>query len=389
MLAGANLVGGSRSSRSSSASTGPNGLSGFAKLLKRNGHLVQREGGALDSVRLDTDTTLIVLDMPTLSERESVALARFLRAGGRAVMGGRNPGAWIGVVLGDGAPVWSPVGPKDVTPAAPVPEVEGVARVHTAGEGVWSDPRAILPILGCSGGTVAGVVNVGNGRAVVLADASPLQNRLLAQVDDAAFGLVAVGPAGRPVIFADHGHGASDPSGFAALPLRVRVALGVLVAAIVVAMAARGSRLGPPARSAEGRAARRSDYVDALGGTLARTGSPAAAVPLQVAAADLVRRRSGLPVTAPVEELRAAALQLGLTPDEAAAVISPITTDAQASAAGRALARLRSPATATTPTSATPQGPRAPGEDHVRERTVGRKLRAGPGRCAAPPAAAP
>ena len=108
---------------------------------------------------------------------------------------------------------------------------------------------------------------------------------------------------------------------------------------------ARSRRLGPPEDETRPLPPPRRAYVDALAGTLARTGRAGEAVePVRAQARALVAQRSGLPAGAGGEELRHAAERLGLSPDEAAMVAGDAGgagNDEQAIlAAGRALARL-------------------------------------------------
>src|SRR5207237_9769608 len=88
------------------------------------------------------------------------------------------------------------------------------------------------------------VARAGRGRVALLADASPLQNRLLARADDAELGLALAG--GRPVAFVESVHGYGRATGVAAIPHSWLVAFAGLGLAALLLIWARGRRPGPP-----------------------------------------------------------------------------------------------------------------------------------------------
>jgi hypothetical protein len=224
----------------------------------------------------------------------------------------------------------------------PVAETAGVERVRSAGDGGWTAAKAALPVVGRPGDPALVLVSeLGAGRVVLLADASPVQNRALARADNAALGLALAGPPGRPVAFLETVHGYGESRGLAALPASWRWALAGLTIAALVWLLARAWRLGPPEREARDLAPPRRAYVDALGATLARTRRPGEAVqPVRAAARRRLERRAGLRPGAQPEELRRAAERLGLSEEEARAVTGE---NDEVMAAGRALARLGGP----------------------------------------------
>ena len=113
--------------------------------------------------------------------------------------------------------------------------------------------------------------------------------------DDAAFGLAIAGAPSRPVSFEEAVHGYGEARGLAALPTRWKWALGGLLLAALVAVAARFRRLGPPEPTPVPPQPPRRAHVDALGSALARTGRPAeAAGPVQAQARTLVLTRARL-----------------------------------------------------------------------------------------------
>jgi hypothetical protein len=305
---------------SSSYATAPSGLAAYADLLAQNGHAVTQLRERPARARLDSRSTVVLLDPRAVFPADARALRRFLDAGGRLVAGGAEEPRWLEDVLSR-PPEWSPQGARFVRPRARVPETAGVSRVETAREGSWQRTGDARPALG----DLLVVASVGRGRIALLADASPLQNRLLAHADDAELGLSLAGPAGRPVAFVESVHGYGRASGLGAIPGRWWFALGGLVLAGLLLMWARGRRLGPPEELERPLPPPRREYVDALAGLLERSRDPAAAIePLQ---AELRRR---------LERQGAA----GLTAEEVEAALAAPKRPEDVLAAGRALARL-------------------------------------------------
>ncbi|MGH8993956.1 MAG: DUF4350 domain-containing protein, partial [Acidimicrobiia bacterium] len=259
---------GGAGSPSSSYGTGPTGSGAYAELLGRFDHRVERIRGKLDRADLAAGSTLVILDAG-LDDAEVERVARFVRAGGRLVAGGARAGLWLEEVV-PGVPAMTPAPALVATATGGAPESEGIGEVRLAGFGTLAGPGELEPLLVGreDGAPVAVVGDVGAGRVVVLADATPLQNILLGVADNAAFGLALAGPAGTPVVFAEGPHGYGTATGLAALPVRWRVALGGLALAAAVWLVARSRRLGPPEDEFRDLGPRRRDYVDALAGTL-------------------------------------------------------------------------------------------------------------------------
>ncbi|MDP9403932.1 MAG: hypothetical protein M3P85_11555, partial [Actinomycetota bacterium] len=271
----------------------------------------------------------------------------FVEGGGRLVAAGPDVVASLRHIIG-GAPVWAPGGARSARPLAPVPEVANVSLVRSAGHGSWDESGAALPVLaggdGGGGAALASVASVGRGRVVALADASVLHNALLARADNAAFALAVAGERGRPVAFAEAAHGFGTAEGLGAIPHRWRWALAASVAAVLVWMWSRGRRLGPPEEQERPAPPPRRAYADAMAASLARTRQPALCVePLQNWARRRLARRAGLAPDAGDEALRHAASQLGVPPEEAAALFAPPRDDRELLAVGRAVAGLAEP----------------------------------------------
>jgi hypothetical protein len=346
------LTPGQGGSTSSSYASAPDGLGAYAELLTRSGHPVTRLRTALANAQpLDPGRTLVMLDPETVAPSDVTALRQFVSGGGRLVAGGGSPGRWLAGLLPD-PPSWSPDGSSLASPLVPAPEIAGVTRVRSAGQGSWRNAHAALPVLGAASGSLLTVARLGRGRVALLADTSPLQNRFLASADDAALALALAGPPGRPVEFSENVHGYGTARGLAALPTRSKWALVGLLLAAVALIAARIRRLGPPEPPARAELPPRRAHVEALALALSRTGAPAeAAAPVHRRARALVLQRAGLATGAPTAEVAAAGERLGLDQAEARAVAAPHLSDDDLLAAGRALTKLSGPATlAGTPT---------------------------------------
>ena len=324
---------------SSSYATAGDGLAAYAELLARHGHPVDRVRTSLDSAPLDPAATLVLADPGEVSEAEGRAIAAFVAAGGRLVAAGRDVERVLAGLPG-GGPEWTDAGVRTGRPVVPAPEVAGVGTVESAGDGAWDNPGGTLPLLGDRDRLLATVASVGGGRVVALADASPLQNRLLARADNAAFGLAIAG-GGRPVAFAEAHHGYGRRTGLGAIPARWRWALAGGFLAAVVWMWSRGRRLGPPDDVAPSTPPPRRAYVDAMAGALARTRQrEVIAAPLQERARRRLAARAGVGPDATDDDLRRAARDVPLPPEEVDALFRPCRTDDDFVAAGRALARL-------------------------------------------------
>src|SRR5215210_2384284 len=283
--------------------------------------------------------TLIVLDAGAVEPEEGAAIAAWVREGGRLVAGGSRGVSWLRSALRTPMPGWRTGTPGSARVLAPVPETAGVRSVRALDGRSLRATGGALPILGSADAPIALVMAAGRGRVVVLADASPLQNRGLAAEDGAAFGMALAGPRGDTVTFLETVHGYGAASGLGALPERARWALtGLLLAALAFAWS-HARRIGPPEERARPLPPPRADYVDALAGSLARTRRPAeVAAPLRQAARAAVARRAGLGAEPRDGELRAAAAGLGLGEAETAALLAPPEDLEAALAAGRALA---------------------------------------------------
>jgi hypothetical protein len=317
----------------SSYATAPAGAAAYAELLHRAGRPVRRIRTPLTERAPDRAWTLVVLAPERVEPAEARAIRRFLVAGGRLVAAGATS-RWLARVL-DAPPAWGPGEPGVARTVVPVPETAGVTAVRFAAGGRWETLGGALPILAGRDGPVAAVAEQGAGRAVLLPDASPLVNAQLAQADNAAFGLAAVGD--RPVAFLETVHGYGEATGLAALPARAVWVLAGLALAALALVWSMARRFGPPEEAALALAPPRRDYVEAVAAGLAasgdRTGIAAAAA---AGARRRLAARAGLPPEAGEPALREAAERFGLDDAE----VDALFADGDELAAGRALAKL-------------------------------------------------
>jgi hypothetical protein len=305
--------------RSSSYATSARGDAAYAELLGRAGHPVDQVRRLPHEAQPSAAATVFLLDPPSVKTADLAALRGFVQDGGRLVAAGLSPVAMRGL----GLPV-----PRRV-PGPRRQRVQGLA-IETDGAATWR-PQGFL---------FTG--RVGRGTAYVLADSSPLQNRLLGTADNAAFGLALAGPRERPVEFLESYHGYGTGSGLSALPLSWKLLLGGLGLAALVYMVAKGRRFGPPEEEGRSLAPPRRDYVDSLAAVVARSKRRDAAVaPVRRDACDALLRRASMPPSAADAAIRAAARRLGLPDDDTEALLREPRTDDDVVALGRAAARIR------------------------------------------------
>lgn len=336
-------AGGPSGPTSSSYATSPEGVRAYADLLVEEGHDVERLRSRVDEVDVEGASTIVMLDPGTVTAEEAEALHTFVQSGGRLVVSVAEPAPWLETVTGERI-AWSAGGPADIRPLVAVPEVAGVEAVRAEGSGRWDDLGGAVPVLGdgSAGGVVLAIATVGAGRVALLADDSPLQNRLLASGDNAALGLALAGEAERPVLFAESHHGYGEAIGLSALPSGWKAALAGFGVAALVLVVARGRRLGPPEQTSRDLAPPRIAYVESVAGILARTGHPqAATAPVAEAARAATIRRAGLPAGADDAAVADAARGLGVSEAGVAAMFGRAHNDLQVLEAGRALAQLQ------------------------------------------------
>ena len=331
------IGGGPSGPSSSSYATSSGGLAAYADLLAAQGADVTRLRRPLDKERLDPASTL-VLSESNLSALEAATLEDFVRGGGRLVVAGAEASGVVNS-LADARVRWSPDGATVLHALGNASEVTGVGRVEAAGDGSWE--FATDAVLEASGVTAAFATDVDRGRVVAIADASILANKFLDHADNAAFAFAAAGAPARPVVFAEYDHGYGRSIGIGALPDHWQTGLAIAVLAVIIAMWARGKRLGPADRDDTVRPPPRVAYVEALAATIARTGNRDEGVrPVRDEARRRLLARAGLPPDASDDEVRRAATATGVPAETARALLQPAANDDDVVAVGRALASL-------------------------------------------------
>ncbi len=182
--------------RSSSYATSAHGDAAYAELLGKTGHAVDQVRQLPHSSPPAAGATVFLLDPPMVRTTDLQALRRFVGNGGRLVAAGLSRAAMHELVSR----------PPGRAPGSRRVRMEGL-QIETDGAAVWR------------GEGLAATRRVGSGTVELLADSSPLQNRLLGSADNAAFGLALGGPPSRPVEFLESYHGYGTGSGLSALPL--------------------------------------------------------------------------------------------------------------------------------------------------------------------------
>ncbi|MDQ3916097.1 MAG: DUF4350 domain-containing protein [Actinomycetota bacterium] len=247
---------------SSSYATTERGLAAYASLLEEFDYEIERYRRPLGDEPLDPDTTVVLLDPPAVPPEGAEALGDFVERGGRLVAGGSSP-YWLEDVLAE-PPQWQH-GTAEFTDAP------GFPGIRLAGEGTWLDEGSGSSIVGRPGASLVVELHEGRGVALLLADVSPLQNRMLDEGSNAALGLELAGPGDRAVVFVESVHGYGLGAGLAALPSRWKWTLALLGLSAALWMWARAMRLGPPEQKERVLPPPRRAYVEALAATLART----------------------------------------------------------------------------------------------------------------------
>jgi hypothetical protein len=257
---------------SSSYATGDSGVAAWATLLGRTGRPVSQLRASLSGARFSAQETIVLLEPDALLHSEGARLIAFVRAGGRLVYGSSQPRRTLPALLYE-SPVWRSGGRSNYFgQARGGTDAAGVGEVRTAGEGRWTSFGGYEAQLRTADGAALLVQRrIGRGTIELLADVSPLQNRLLSTADNAQLALDILGPPGRLAVFVESVHGYGDSRGLAALPVRWRLAFLGLVLAGLLWIAARARRLGPAEQSLEVSPPARSAYADAIALLLQRT----------------------------------------------------------------------------------------------------------------------
>jgi hypothetical protein len=251
------------------------GYAAWQALLAREGIPAQRFEQRPSELDAALDTLIVAyapagpLTVPrTLAE--DVALADWVRAGGRAV------------ILGIATPLARLERERLGRPVSDEPGGGGTLR------GPWAaDVRALAdlgprrftrtprttPLLGDGGGAIVVRVAVGKGEAIYVTEPRLFANATIARADNARLAFLLARPrrAGGTVAFDEALHGAVvDRSWWSVLPIPDRVGLAGGALAVALAMIGGALRLGPPVRLQPPREPTSVEYVDALAALYAR-----------------------------------------------------------------------------------------------------------------------
>ena len=260
---------------SSSYATNSQGLAAWAELLGRTGHTVVQLRTPLQRARLNPADTVVILDPEALLPVEGQRLLAFVKAGGRLVTGGSDSQSTLPAVIPRPPRLNSSGSESELAATNGGATVAGVSEVRSAGEGEWSTTAGYrAPLHSAAGGSLLLERDLGRGRIELLADASPLQNRLLGTADNAQLALNLAGGGNRTAVFVESVHGFGQSIGLAALPSRWWLAFAGLALAGLLWILARGRRLGPPEQADTVSAPPRSAYVEAISLLLRRTRDP-------------------------------------------------------------------------------------------------------------------
>ena len=321
----------------SSYATQSAGLAAFTELLTRYGHDVRRVRGDLTDAALYPDETVILTDPGgELTDDDGAVLRSFAERGGRLLLAGVNS-VDAAAILDD--PPETRGGAASYRSFAP--ELDTLRLVRTAGVNAYGEDRDAEALAYNGDRVLAQSRPLGAGDVVSLADESVITNQYLDEADNAALGLLLVGDDGQNVVFVEGVHGYEQESGVSAIPTRWKYALLTLIGAAIVFALARGRRLGPADQPHRALPPARAEYVDALSGTLARTGEPGAALDaLSASARRTAAVRAGLPADAPTEDVDNALRSFGLSDEEIDALRRAPRTEAEILALGRAAARV-------------------------------------------------
>jgi hypothetical protein len=279
---------------SSAFGTAENGIGALADLAEAEGAQVERLRAPLDQLALHAGptegVTLVVAAPASFAPEEAAEAERFVRAGGRLVTTGRPEP--FGDLLGELE--WSSGGPRQAQPVVPLPETDGVGEVETGRSGSWRSYGSWLPVLAGGGEVIAVTTQVGAGEILAIADPAVLWNDRLAERDNAAFGLAALGAGGgqrNAVLFAEAAHGYGPGGGIRLAPAAWKWSAAFVLGVALVFLWSAASRFGPPDLPERSLAPPRHRYAESLATTLVRTGDrDAGTAPLRARAERLAAR---------------------------------------------------------------------------------------------------
>ncbi len=327
----------------SSYATSTGGVAAWAELLSRAGHPVDQLREPLAVAALPARGTVVVLGADRLERAEAANLGRFVRSGGRLVIGGGDPRTTLPELLSD-PPRWAPAGPSLARASAPLAQVRGVSTVRSAGEGAWTSGPGQVGLAAGGGRSLLIVQGLGAGTVTLLADSSPVENRLLGAADNAQLAVNLAGPQGSPVVFAEAVHGFGASTGLAAIPGHWWVSLAGLCLAAGAWALSRGRRLGPAQVPEAESAPPRSEYVRGVTRLLLRAPGGSLTGLARAAVLRELSERGASTISGRARNPAQVLSELGFEPDEVDVVLGKGPrrgADGELGLLGRALASLR------------------------------------------------
>jgi hypothetical protein len=251
---------------------GPGGLASWAALLRAADHSVERQDETPADAELDPQATTVLIDPGHLTSGDLDALRELVEAGGHLVVGGDVTATALRELADTPIELDGGGSSSTARPLVAAPEVDGVVEVEAGGGNAIARAGGALPLLAEGGeGALAALATPGDGRLVVVADSTPLENERIGAADNAQFALNVAGAPARPVHFVERVR--SEPgTGLSTLPVTWLWVFGGLLLAGLCLIAARVRRLGPPEQATRPLPPPRRAYVDAIAAQLARVG---------------------------------------------------------------------------------------------------------------------
>lgn len=243
------------------------GTAALAGTLQRLGVQVERGRLPLTEVGLEDFGTVVVAEVAAgdYTPGELTALEEYVRGGGRLLVLGRTD--LVARLLPD-PPRWHARGVPSARPTSPLP---GVEEVTLSGFGSLSARPADTVLFANQGGRAVTVSRpLGKGSVVWWADSHPARNEGIGG-HGAATAIISGIETGGAVLFDEFRHGYRVGGGlFDVMPARWRLALGLGAVTALAALIAYGRRFGPPSPPDRDLGPGREEYLDAVGGLLAR-----------------------------------------------------------------------------------------------------------------------
>jgi hypothetical protein len=261
------------------------GYRAWAALLAREGIATARFVRRPIELDAGTDTLVSAQPAPGAADPNArtaadlSALAAWVRGGGRLVYVGRNVGLTGAENRALQLPFWLPgVGARGPLRGPAAAAVQSLAELGTNRMLLVEHPGSAL--LADGNGEIVVRYPLGHGEVIAVADPVPFTNAQIARADNARLAYLIALPrrSAGVVAFDDAVHGALvDRPWYRALPVPVRVTLGLGALALLLALIGSALR-GPPAMRLEpAREPTSAEFVAAVAALYERVGARSAA----------------------------------------------------------------------------------------------------------------